>query len=133
MTKPRLLLCASFAVLCAACGSSTSAATFPAGTVLVVVNRTETPVQMVPGTIAGCSEVAFDQPTIDLAVKEALNGNAPDHPRDAVDLTSLTVAPPAGSSGPAVVVITPSGARVSFGPLDRSALPTCSGEARPAS
>jgi hypothetical protein len=88
-------------------------------------------VQLVPGTIAACSEMAFDQPTIDRAVKAALDGSAPPPPMDAVDLTNVAVSLPSGANPPAVMVITATGTKVWFGSLDRPTLPPCSGQARP--
>ena len=133
-----LLLAVLLAIACA----GPTPATLPAGMssgnfaediVLVIENRTQTPVQLSAGVVGACAEGTYTQPAIDAAVAALLDGSAPRPPLGTVDLTSIGVAPPAGAAPPAVILVTEQGTMIQFGPFDRSRLPACVGRARPPS
>jgi hypothetical protein len=131
-TRTSILLLA--AILAGGCGSTASLtpvtlASFPADIVLVVENRTETQVHLSPGLVDACGEATYTQAAIDAAVESFLDGTAPPPPAGVVDLTSISVAPPAGAKRPAVIVVTQQGGTVQFGPFDRAGLPACAGQA----
>ena len=104
---------------------------FPAGTVLVIVNRTTTPIVTGVGIVQSCDEVSYDQHAIDVETQRMIERGGPKPPDNAVDLTNVSLARPIGAPAPTIAVITRDGSKVSFGALDRDALPVCGGEAKP--
>lgn len=105
---------------------------FPPDTVLVVVNRTETPILLSAGVVvAPCSEEAYDQASIDAAVEAAHDGTAPPPPPGTVDLTNVSFAKPLGIPGAVIVIVSEDGISATAEPLKRDALPACGGVAQP--
>lgn len=104
---------------------------FPPGTVLVVVNRTETPILLSAGVVAPCSEEAYDQAAIDAAVEAAFDDTTPPAQPGTVDLTNVSVAKPPGIPGAVILIVSEDGISAVTEPLDRDALPACRGNAKP--
>jgi hypothetical protein len=114
-----------------ACGSSPNPAPSgvtapPVGTLLVVLNRTETPIWLAGMLAPACSQSNFDRVQIDKAAAAALDGADP--PPGAVDWSNVNLAQPQGSPGPIIVLVTADRPKLTFG-VWPSVVPECHGVA----
>lgn len=117
------------AILVSACGLGRAQASFGAGTLDVVVNRTLTPVLTGLGIVGACSELVLDQAALDRWAEQVASPSGPLLPPDTVDL-SAEAGEVAGRTGPLIQIITADGSTWTTH-LDRAALPACAGRAHP--
>ena len=112
----------------ASSASSPSAST--SGTVLVVINRTTTPVLLSVGTVPACSRLELDQATIAAAVARALSSPSDSvSATDAVDWSPVSISRKVGAPLPGYLLITGAGGRLAWGA--EPAIPPCSGKPPP--
>jgi hypothetical protein len=121
----------ALALAVAACGAIGPSATFPVGTLKVVVNRTLTPVLTGVGIVGPCSELVLDQAALDDWAAEVESTRGPSLPPDTVDLSNVAGEVP-GRTGPLIWVITAGDSNHFSTGLDRASLPACAGKATPA-
>jgi hypothetical protein len=128
----RVLFLAAFLAFVAATCGGTDPTAFAPDTVLVVVNRTATPIAFSFGTVEACTEVSYTRQALDAGVSELVNSDDPSVPAGTVDYTNVSFTKAVGEPGPIVVVVTASGNKYSTS-LDRSTLGACVGRAQPVS